>query len=377
MKVLMISTDWRIAVLGSHEHVRMSRYATVAEELHIIVFTLKEQQLQESMSGNLYIYPTNSSSKWSYGLDAIAISSRLKKRGITVVTAQDPFETGLAAYRIARKLRAGLQLQMHTDWMSPFYAAESFKNRLRVKIANYLVPKASGIRVVSRRLAYNLVQKFKLKNDPIVLPIHLEIPISMLSERRDILHQKYPRFATIIVMMCRLEVEKNAFMAINAFKNIIGLYSGAGLIIVGDGSSRPSLEKAVIASQLENNVIFEGWQDFEKVMLYFLSADLFINTSNYEGYGRTLIEAAAAGCPIVTTDVGVVGEVLNPDNALVSSPQDLSGFQKNLEYALKHPVEMKERALRAREAVTHYMSITENDRLQMLKRSWEMCDADK
>ena len=62
----MISTDWRIGILGSPEHMRMSTYASVTEELHIIVFTLVYQGLKPNNTGNLYVYPTNSGSKWRY-----------------------------------------------------------------------------------------------------------------------------------------------------------------------------------------------------------------------------------------------------------------------------------------------------------------------
>ena len=367
----MISTDWRIATLGSKEHSRMSSYATVAEELHIIVFTKREQELSPSTSGNLYIYPTNSSKKWHYGLDAISISRKLKKRGINVVTAQDPFETGLCAWRIAKKLKAGLQLQMHTDWFSKYYINESFKNKIRVMIANWLVPKAQGIRVVSQRIKDSLMSRFRLTNEPVLLPIHLDIPVTMLSARGDYLHKKFPQYGTIIVMISRLEIEKNSIMAINALQNIVSRNSGLGLVIIGDGSYRTALEKAVEAAKLTEEVVFDGWHD--NVIPYFLSADLFINTSNYEGYGRTLIEAGSAGCPIVTTNVGIVGEVLNNENALISDPEDLENFTKNLEFAIKNPTIMKQKAMNAREAVTHYMSFTENDRLSILKRSWEAC----
>ena len=42
---------------------------------------------------------------------------------------------------------------------------------------------------------------------------------------------------------------------------------------------------------------------------YYKTADLFLNTSLFEGYGMTLVEARAAGCKVVSTDVGVAREV--------------------------------------------------------------------
>ena len=48
------------------------------------------------------------------------------------------------------------------------------------------------------------------------------------------------------------------------------------------------------------------------------SANVFLLTSEYEGYGMTLAQAGIAGCPVVTTDVGAAGSVLrNDENALI------------------------------------------------------------
>lgn len=371
MRVLMISTDWRIATLGSKEYERMKRYASVTEELHIIVFTMKNQELEPNNTGNLHIYPTKSSSKWLYGLNAYFIAQKLKKNGMTLVTAQDPFETGLIGFKIAKKFRIPFQVQLHTDFASTYYEHASIKNRLRVLIADYVIPKANCIRVVSKRLQQDLVSRYQLSKAPMVLPIHLDIPVSMLSDRRDLLHAKYPQFGTIAVMISRLEPEKNIDMAFQAIAEINPRYPGLGLVIVGEGSSRPVLEKMTRHLGIEEKVIFTGWADNQ--IPYFLSADLFLNTSNYEGYGRTLMEAAAAGCPIVTTNVGIVGEILNENNALISEPKDVRSFVNNFERALKNPNEMKERASKARDATAKYMSYTENDRLIMFKSSWENC----
>ena len=53
-------------------------------------------------------------------------------------------------------------------------------------------------------------------------------------------------------------------------------------------------------------MFLRGWQD--DLTSYYKNADLFLNVSNYEGYGLAL-EAAISGCPIVTTDVGIAPEL--------------------------------------------------------------------
>jgi L-malate glycosyltransferase len=50
------------------------------------------------------------------------------------------------------------------------------------------------------------------------------------------------------------------------------------------------------------------------------NAQTFIQASAYEGYGMTLIEAALAGVPIITSDVGIVGEVFSGYEHVLAAP---------------------------------------------------------
>jgi len=120
-------------------------------------------------------------------------------------------------------------------------------------------------------------------------------------------------------MASRLTREKNIGLAIEVFAGIMNQESGIKnplLLIVGDGPERENLELriknyAVPAGrqELRSNAVIEPWTD--DLASYYKTADLFLLTSNYEGYGRTVIEAQAAGLPILMTDVGVaIGEVV-------------------------------------------------------------------
>ena len=65
-------------------------------------------------------------------------------------------------------------------------------------------------------------------------------------------------------------------------------------------------------------MIFFGARDDARALMR--SAQVYVQASVYEGYSRTLVEAALAGMPIITTDVGIVGEVFHDETEVLVAP---------------------------------------------------------
>jgi glycosyltransferase involved in cell wall biosynthesis len=306
MKIISIGSDRNLFKEDSDVRRRIIEYGSLVDELHIIVFAKQQSQISNLKSqnfGNVFLYPTNSRSRWFYIFDAYKIGRKLASQDAQwLITAQDPFECGLAGWLVKRKFKILLHLQIHTDFLSPLFGKESFLNKIRVLLAKFLIPRADCIRVVSERIKSSLNYKFKILNSKIaVLPIYVDIKkIKEVPVKTD-LHKKYPQFDFIILMASRLTREKNIGLAIKAMAEIVKKYPKTGLIIVGDGLEKENLK-------LSDNVILEHWSD--DIVSYYKSADLFLLTSNYEGYGMAVVEAMAAECPIIMTDVGLAGEVL-------------------------------------------------------------------
>lgn len=307
MKLLSIGTDRKLFEPDSEVRTRQITYAKSGDEVHIIVFAEKSLGLEPiKISENVFVHPTNSSSRFRYVFDAIKIGSVLPQPEI--VTAQDPFGCGWASWRLARKRGGKLQLQIHTDFLNPYFARESLLNKLRVRLAKFLLSQADSVRVVSQRIVDSIKNAgIKLKQAPIVLPVWIDLEKIKNAPIKTNLHQKYSQFKKIILMASRLTREKNVELAIWTMKKVIKNFPEAGLIIVGSGSEEKRLKNLVVRFRLEKNVIFESWTD--DLPSYYKTADLFLLTSFYEGYGRTIVEALACGCPVVSTDVGVAREV--------------------------------------------------------------------
>ena len=318
MRVLTISADRSkrgILQRGSSAFLRQEAYAEKFGTLDVIAFTLESDGAQEFHAGPLTLIPTHSSSKWFYGWNALQIARTLQKPD--VVSAQDPFETGLVAWRIAKRLGVPLHIQIHTDFLSPAYAKHSLLNRVRVRIARFVLARADGIRVVSERIKDSLearptergwslgrARSWKLAAVPTVLPIFADIERLRGLTPSATLQARFERFQWCVLIVSRLEPEKHVALAIEAF--VRSAPQEACLIIVGDGSGLASLQKMARSRGVGERVFFEA--NVEAAPYYAL-ADIVLVTSEYEGYGLVIEEALGLGIPVLATDVGSAREL--------------------------------------------------------------------
>jgi len=334
----MLSIDDKVFKEGSAVRERLKMYAKFVDELHVFVYT-KEDFQEEKVGQKLWIYPSNSKYRIEYYIRGYRFCSRLIKKlkaGRTRVriTSQEGM-TNFLATLLSSLNRVPMEIQIHTDIFSSFFRRESYLNRLRLLGYWLGAKRARSIRVVSERIKIGLIDKWRIPKKKIkVLPIHVDVARFANGPQTDFLKGRHPEFRHIILMLSRLTIEKNIELALLVLKDVLVRYPKTGLVIVGEGPLQGSLRKAVYDMNLGGSVIFLPWAD--DPIPYYKSADIFLLTSNYEGYGLALIEAALSKIPIVTTDVGVVGGIVNKFNALVAPVGDRAKLVSHILFLLQN-----------------------------------------
>lgn len=368
LKVLMLSSDRNIAVPGSAVGERMKEYGALVEELHIVLLSDSSHGLKASqLSPNVWVYPTNSFFQLLRPLDAARLGKKVvfdRKfvRGKSVITA-DAIECGWAGLQIKRRWRLPLELQLHSDPFSPFFSG--FQNRVRKFYAGRIFKKADNIRCVSRAVAQKAAERVGAEK-VFVLPIYVDRERIESGQLAFDIHARYGwRFALLAV--ARLEPEKNLAFALRALARVRATFPDTGLVVVGRGSKEGALKSLADKLGLAGFVEFAGWQD--DLASFYQSANLFVQTSLFEGYGLALVEAGLSGVPVVSTPVGVAQELThgqelylvnhNDDEALAGAIIDLleNNFKReNLKINLKRALEQK--------------LISKKDYLDTLRETW-------
>lgn len=325
LKILMIGSDRKLFEEGSSVSERMKEYGSLVGELHIVVLAMSSLGFKEKkISENVWVYPTNSSTRWLYVHDAYTMGGKIVLenkfvRGVSLITTQDPFECGLVGLKIKKKWKIPLEVQLHTDPFSPYF--KGLLNRIRKIIARRVFKSADGVRVVTDSLG-SKISNFT-HAEIRVLPIYIDRQKIENGTSTLDLHAMY-HWKFILLSVARLAPEKNLQLAIKTLAMVRKRYPDTGLVIVGSGPEEKILKQIVKSLKLEANVVFVGWQD--NLYSFYKTANAFIQTSFFEGYGMALIEAGILGLPVITTPVGIATELKNDEDALIYPQESAEMF---------------------------------------------------
>ena len=209
---------------------------------------------------------------------------RVPEGQFDVVTAQDPFWRGLFGWRLARRLGARLNVQVHAD-----LSAQPLWKRL---LAGMVLRSADSIRVVSHRVQTQ-VEALGVRAPIHVLPVFVEV-----SRLRSLVRAPEPN---LILWIGRFEEEKSPRLALSVLRAVREIGVPARMVMLGAGSLYGALEAAAMGLPVE----FPGWVD---PIPYLARASVMLSTSRHESWGASMVEALAAGVPVVAPPVGIAEE---------------------------------------------------------------------
>lgn len=179
--------------------------------------------------------------------------------------------------------------------------------------------------------------------------------------------RKTPEVPTVL-NVGNLRPEKGHELLLEAFARVRKTIPQARLVIVGDGPLRVHLERSAGALGIGGSVQFAGSRP--DVWPFLSEASVFALPSYSEPLGLVVLEAMAAGLPVVATDVGGVPELVTPGltGTLVSSG-DTDGFAAALQNSLQRPAEAEKmgeegrrraEGLRAENMIASYFGLYES-----------------
>ncbi len=224
-------------------------------------------------------------------------------------------------------LSCGVKTIIHTFHGNAFQGYFSpFITKIFIGIERFLANKSSAIVSISELQRKELVEKFKISkaDKTFVVPLGLQLDKFKAKNEEDVPF-KSKSDIIYITIIGRLTAIKNHKLFIDVIKELKSQCNSTICgVIVGEGELTDELiayskeSDLIVSTKEEDNcdLLFTGAQKNINGILH--NSDIVALTSNNEGTPVTLLEAQAAGKPIISTNVGGIQDVTTPSSTLLS-----------------------------------------------------------
>ena len=316
---------------------RHLRYAEGVDHLHVLAWSGRDPA-PVSLSPKLTVYPIGRRGRLHFAREALQVGGELlRRRPVRVVSTQEPFYTAAVGLRLRRAgLSAGvglagvrLQIQNHSDFFdnSLWIAERPLTNRVLNAFGKWAVRQADRLRVVNR-LEQQKYGRLGIAADRVdVLPVPVDLaalarPVD--GARLETLRRQLnlaPE-AAVLLWVGRPVPFKDLGTLLRAVSRVCRERPDTTLVLGGDFSGAARWPALAAELGLDRQVRYVGPIARADLPDYFALCQVYVHASMYEGFGRVMLEASAAGRPLAATrTAGAADIVRENETGLLCEPR--------------------------------------------------------
>ena len=306
----------------------------------------------------------SSKEKYRLSLPIFRKSSNIIKK-LDIIHTQHPFVMGNYASFFADIYNKPLIFTHHTQY-EKYTHYIPFEQEITKKFTRWIVKdyadKCNCVIAPSESIKKMLLKQ-GIKSRIEVIPTGINLDI-FGNPNREIIRKRYNLVPEqkLLLYAGRIAKEKNIEFLLYAFRNILNKRPNTYLMLVGKRNHKNYLVNIIKKFNLQTSVFLVGHSN--AVQNYYGAADLFVFSSTTETQGLVLVEAMAAGTPVVAVDAPGVREVINGKNGFMVR-ESIKEFSEKVIKVLDDNKLREKMSQNARKTATNY-SISKMSR-KMLK----------
>lgn len=334
LRVLMVSDVYFPRINGVSTSIQSFRHALVHEGVEVSLIAPRygdepeEINIERVPGWILPRDPEDRLMRWGETCRAVEAAART----VDLIHIQTPFVGHYAGLRAARRLGKPVIATYHTlfeEYLQhyiPFVpkgllrGATRWFSRSQCNALNGVVVPSTAMR--------DRLQSYGVTVPMSVLPTG--IPLSGFSggdRARFRVAHGIEQDRPVAIFVGRLGHEKNVSFLLHALSQVHRKRPDALLLLTGEGPSRGHLEAEVERLGLHNQVRFLGYMNrATELPDAYAAADLMVFASRTETQGLVLLEAMAAGCPVLGLAVMGTADILRPQRGCRVAADDVSAF---------------------------------------------------
>ncbi|WP_319420617.1 glycosyltransferase family 4 protein [Pleurocapsa sp. FMAR1] len=285
-----------------------------------------------------------------YGQLTASILSPLKKADVPIVQTLHEYKIVCPVYTLLSDGNVCQACNGHAFWQATLKRCNkgSLSRSILSTVESYVSKMLGSVNKIDHFIAVSYFQREKL--------IELGLRADKVTTVHNFIdasdYQPSTALGEYFLYFGRLEQSKGIFTLIEAASSI----KDTPLLIVGDGTVRPKLEKLIQEREL-NHIILLGFKHMQELQKLIRHSICTITPSQwYETFGLTLIESFAHGRPVIASEIGGMTEIVTDgiDGHLVH-PGNAEQLRERMLWMAEHLTQAREMGLAGRRKVeTHF-----------------------
>jgi glycosyltransferase involved in cell wall biosynthesis len=244
-----------------------------------------------------------------------------------VIHSHHPYLLGDAALRAARRRRLPLIFTHHTLYEEYTHYVSNNSDTMKYFAMNLSTEYANmctGAIAPSLSIA-RLIKKRGVISPIVEIPTGVDVGFFSEGQGRQFREEfQIPQDAFVIGHLGRLAPEKNLIFLTKAISDVMGDLPDSKFLVVGKGPSEKEIIHTFQKKGFSDRLIMAGKQTGNRLRNAYHAMDLFVFTSKSETQGIVLIEAMAAGLPVIAIDASGAREVVSNSENGILLPSDAS-----------------------------------------------------
>jgi 1,2-diacylglycerol 3-alpha-glucosyltransferase len=283
-----------------------------------------------------------------------------------VIHSQHPIVMGNVAASFARHHKIPLVFTFHTMYEEYAQKYIKFMPELAGMVVDEMVDRyldlCAHIIAPTSSIRDLIYRKYAVKTPVTIVPTPVDLSRYSQLDPEKIRARHRLQDCDILLYVGRLSEEKNLTFLIKSFARVLQNRPNTRLVMVGKGVDEIALQQTVERLELKKKVIFTGPVPHAEVPHYAAAADLFVFCSKTDTQGLVLVEAMAAGTPIVAVDAPSSRDVLIHGGGILA-PDHEEHFADTITNLLADKARLQALSTVARQVSQKYDISTAIDRL--------------
>ncbi len=336
MRIGMMTDLYKPHVSGITNHIALNKKVMEAAGHEVLVFTLGDEDFIDDETG--VIRSPGLPVEGIVPAEGVQFNLRYHRRAqrllysMDVVHVHHPFISGSMALRYCKPrgipivftnhTRYDLYYQVYFSWIPEILGETAMRAYLPAfcRSIDLVIAPSAGMKKV--------MLEFGINSGIEVIPNGVDLAPIQSARMADRSEFGLDDQAVVLLFVGRLGVEKNLSFLLRAFSGLVSAYPDMDvhLLLVGDGPERDNLADLARHMGIAQRVHFAGLVPYERLPNYLRMSDAFVTASVTEAHPLTVIEAMAAGLPVLGIDSPGVGDTIVDSETGLLANEDLAGF---------------------------------------------------